>query len=74
MISGLWGNSNWDDDKQTRKKALLEIEESFKEAIINVYNKERIKEISFMDDPFYAAMKVPEVPGEVVPIHDQNLD
>jgi hypothetical protein len=60
MISGLWSNSNWDDEKQTRRRALLEIEESFKEAVINVYNK-RVKEISFKDDPFFAAMKLPDI-------------
>lgn len=62
MISGLWGNANFDDDKNTRRKALVEIENSFQEVVLNVYNKERQKEIEFKEDPFFAAMKVPEVP------------
>lgn len=62
MISGLWGNANFDDDKNTRKKALIEIENSFQEAVLNVYNKERQVEIDFKDDPFFAAMKVPGAP------------
>lgn len=73
MIAGLWGNSNWDDDKQTRRKALLEIEESFKESVRNVYNV-RSAEIEFKEDPFFAAMKLPDEDGNYPPTHDQNLD
>ncbi len=62
MISGLWGNPNFDDEKQTRKNALIEIENSYQEAVLNVYNKERQVEIDFKDDPFFAAMKIPDVP------------
>jgi len=62
MVAGLWGNSNFDDDKNTRKKALTDIENSFQEAVLNVYNKERQAEINFKEDPFFAVMKVPDVP------------
>lgn len=62
MISGLWANEGFNDDKNTRKKALIEIENSYQEAVLNVYNKERQVEIEFKDDPFFAAMKVPGAP------------
>jgi phosphosulfolactate phosphohydrolase-like enzyme len=60
MISGLWGNSNFDDEKNTRQKALSEIENSYQEVVLNVYNKERLEEIEFKNDPFFAAMKLPD--------------
>lgn len=62
MVAGLWGNANFDDDKNTRKNALIEIENSYEEAILNVYNKERHVEIDFKEDPFFAAMKLPDAP------------
>lgn len=59
MISGLWGNSNFDDDKNTRQKALLEIDESYHNAVLEVYNGKVADEIDFKTDPFFAAMKLP---------------
>lgn len=68
MVSGLWGNSNFDDDKNTRKKALIEIENSYNEAVLNVYNKKKQVEIDFKEDPFFAAMKIPDVPDRTTTI------
>lgn len=59
MISGLWSNSNWDDDKNTRQKALSEIEESYRESIRQIYNthqemKSNKKTNIDFEDPFFA--------------------
>jgi hypothetical protein len=47
MISGLWSNSNYDDNKDTRKKALQDIENNYQEAINIIYNNENETEIQF---------------------------
>lgn len=61
MISGLWANSNYDDNKNTRKKALSDIEESYQESIRIIYNRKneiRIDQDIDKSDPFFAAMDV----------------
>lgn len=55
MISGLWSNSNYDDNKNTRLKALKDIENNYQEAINIIYNGEESYEID-MDQPFWAAI------------------
>ena len=55
MISGLWSNSNYDDNKNTRQKALKDIEENYQEAIRIIYNGAEEYEID-LDQPFFAAM------------------
>lgn len=55
MISGLWANTNYDDNKNTRQKALKDIEESYQEAISIIYNGPEEFEID-MDQPFFKAM------------------
>ena len=57
MISGLWSNSNYDDNKNTRKKALQDIEENYQSAINIIYNGPEAYEIN-MDQPFWNS--VPE--------------
>jgi len=47
MISGLWSNSNYDDDKNTRKKALEDIDNNYQEAIRIIYNEPESNEINF---------------------------
>jgi len=59
MISGLWSNSNYDDNKQTRQKALKDIEESYQSAVNIVYNGVDSYEVD-MDQPFWAAMDAEE--------------
>lgn len=58
MIAGLWGNSNFDDDKNTRQKALTDIEESFQRAVNYIYNEttEDDEHKEMMKDPFFAAI------------------
>ncbi len=59
IVSGLWGNSNYDDENNTREKALSEIDTNFEQAMAAVYEGAD-KEID-KDDPFFGAMKVPEI-------------
>lgn len=54
MICGLWANSNYDDNKNTRKKALQDIENNFQEAVNIIYNGVESYEVD-MDQPFWAA-------------------
>jgi len=60
MISGLWSNSNWDDGKDTRQKALRDIEESYQNSIRQIYQQaeERASRTGKIDyeDPFFAAI------------------
>lgn len=57
MISGLWSNSNYDDEKGTRKKALEDIENNYQETINIIYNGVESYEVN-MDQPFWAAMNL----------------
>lgn len=60
MIAALWSNSNWDDDKGSRKDAIEEIEENFEEAtemiLLGIGPQEEEVEID-EDNPFFAAAK-----------------
>ena len=55
MICGLWSNSNYDDNKNTRKKALSDIENNYQEAINIIYNGVESYEVD-MDQPFWSAI------------------
>ena len=57
MISGLWSNSNYDDNKRTRQKALSDIENSYQEAVNVIYNGVESFEVN-MDQAFFAAMNL----------------
>ena len=56
MISALWSNSNWDDDKGTRKQAIEELEENFSVAIDRIMGRVTEEEVE-VDDAygFFAA-------------------
>jgi hypothetical protein len=56
MICGLWSNSNYDDNKNTRQKALKDIEESYQEAIRIIYNEPDEEFDLDLDQPFWAGM------------------
>ena len=63
MISGLWSNPNYDDDKNTRKDALLNIEKMYNDAVIFIYsgrNREEEEEAKMLEDPFFTAIKMSE--------------
>jgi hypothetical protein len=46
MISGLWGNANY-DEKNYREKALKDIEENYQNAINVIYNGEEAYEVKY---------------------------
>jgi hypothetical protein len=59
MISALWSNSNWDDDKGTRASAIEELEANLEEALFAIFNgvdEEEDIEIS-EDNPFFASTR-----------------
>jgi hypothetical protein len=58
MISGLWANTNLDDGKDTRQKALTDIEESFQRAVNYIYNgtTEEEEYRKMLEEPFFAAI------------------
>lgn len=56
MISALWANSNYDDDKGTRKNAIEEITNNFDEAIAQIFGAKQAEEDEIDDDnPFFQA-------------------
>lgn len=57
MISGLYANTNLDDDKGTRSKIIGELEDQFAEAIANLYDPQ--PEVELKGNPFFDAMNVP---------------
>lgn len=62
MINALWANSNYDDDKGTRQKAIEEIEENFQSAVRQVFGKPgdalfEEEEIDEENNPFFKSAK-----------------
>lgn len=70
MISGMYANSNYDDDKGTRMKSIQEINESFAHAIAVLNGEEpAMADIDLNSDPLFAAMKLPpEIDDGVKPM------
>lgn len=68
MITGVWSNQSFDateEDPNRRSNVLKEIESQFADVIDIIYGvKEPEKEADLKNDPFFAAMKVPELPDE----------
>lgn len=59
-------NPNLDDGKNTKKSTLENIDNTYENTLMSIYNIEE-EEINLRDDPFFAAMKIPGVdyiPGE----------
>lgn len=75
MVAGLWANTNLDDGKQTRRNALQEIENTFQDQLNVIYSGKKEPDIDY-NNPFFAAMKVPELPGEeeASPVHTTTTD
>jgi hypothetical protein len=65
MISGLWSNSNYDDGKQTRKRAIDEINENHQNLIMDLYGKmnKASKDVT-ETHPFFTAMQLVDVPSD----------
>lgn len=58
MITGFYANTNYDDTKGTRSKAIGQLEEQFSEAIAELYEP-TVKIDETIDNPFFEAIKVP---------------
>lgn len=52
MIASLWANSNYDDDKGSRKRAIEEIEENFSQVVDSIVNPNQEADID-PDNPFF---------------------
>lgn len=64
MISGAWANSNYDDGKNAREELLRKIDEFAESAIASIYEQKlqgEYKDEVDMNNPFFAAMKVPKL-------------
>lgn len=58
MIASLWANSNYDDDKGTREKAIDEIENNFNSVITSFFEGKTQKEEEIDENnPFFASAK-----------------
>lgn len=58
MIAALWSNSNYDDDKGTRQKAIEEIEANFQSAVMQVFSGQTSQEEEIDEEnPFFIAAK-----------------
>lgn len=59
MVAALWSNSNWDDDKGTRKEAIEEIEENFLEVTEIIMSGVTPSDEAEIDEgnPFFGAAK-----------------
>jgi hypothetical protein len=61
MVAALWSNSNFDDDKGTRKKAIADIEQNYQDALeaieLSLRPQSVIEEEDKLtdDNPFFAA-------------------
>lgn len=54
MIGALWSNSNYDDDKGTRRQAIEDIEENFDEAVHKIlFGFDEAEEEIDKDNPFF---------------------
>jgi hypothetical protein len=58
MIASLWANSNYDDNKGTRKNAIEELEAAYDEAVAKIlgYYEEEEEEID-PNNPFFGAVE-----------------
>ena len=65
IITGLWANPNYDDGKQTRTRALNEINENHQNLITELYAKidDRKKSVT-EEHPFFTAIKLADIPED----------
>jgi hypothetical protein len=59
MISGIWGNSDIED----KKGSIARVEDFARSAIAEIYGTTQVDDVDFENDPFFKAMKVPEIPS-----------
>lgn len=75
MVTGLWANPNYDDNKQTRRNAIGEINSNHQQIIEQLYGKLNggNKEDSLEKHPFFKAIEdLDQAP--VHQPHDHNLE
>jgi hypothetical protein len=68
-VSGVMGNSNFEGGEE----AMTRIEEDFDDIIASVYGVKKADDWNFADDPFFAAMKLPDVPENRLREEDDKL-
>ena len=78
LVQGLWANSNYDQAEEgkeaPRASAIAQVEEDARQALIEIYEPERVLESQIdPEHPFWAAMKVPELPKEMAPADERSL-
>lgn len=66
IVAGIWGNSNYDPQKEgqegARRQILEQIEDQFQNAIRSIYTGKPAKDDEIdWDDPFFAASKAPRI-------------
>jgi hypothetical protein len=62
MITGLWANPNYDDNKQTRRRAIEDIESSHREVIRVLYGKIDSQEDITKTHPFFTMAESDVIP------------
>lgn len=65
IVTGIWSNSSFDssENRNARQDALREIDEQWEVAVQKIYGNDP-EEQDLSASPFFAAMKVPELPSE----------
>jgi hypothetical protein len=62
MIAGVWSNSNYDGEADTRTDLLRKIDVFVETATNSIYGVEEVEEEEdFENNPFFAAMKIPGI-------------
>lgn len=72
IVSGIWANTNLDHENQ-RKSVLEDIDRGFDLAIKSIYG-EKVEEEIDMNNPFFAAMQVPEIDQEITTQEVEQVD
>lgn len=79
-VTGILANTNLDDGKQSKTRALENIDIDYQNNLRSIYNIDIGDEVDFDQDPFFKAMKLPGTEPETEiepPILDrttENLD
>ena len=65
IVSGMWANPNFDssENRNVRTDALREVDEHWETAVQRIYGHSP-EDVDLSENPFFAAMKVPELPSE----------
>jgi len=71
IVSGAWGNSNLDQEEGQRMKLISAIDDAYEDAVMTIYGGVPAeREVDLKEDPFFSAMKLPELeaPGDEVDV------